>query len=552
VTAELLDASRLIVPALDARPWPSLGGHVCRHIREHLVHGPGDVMGQPAELTEEMEAFIWRAYEVYPKSHKLAGRRRFKRVALFRRKGYAKTEIAAWIAEAELDPEAPVRTVGWRRATAEDIDEGYSRGEWVPIGGPVLDPYIPLIATTEEQSDELAFTAVREVLLNCERGNLFDVGLERITPRGAPGKLQALAGSPTARDGARTTFQLFDEPHHMVSERVKAAHRTMLRNMPKRVAADAWTLYTSTMYEPGAGSIAEGLHAYAVDVALGRVDDPTLYFDHRQAALIHDLSRRRELIRAIEEASGDALAFADVPAIAQQYLEPDANRPEFRRFWLNQRWKSARRWLDPGTLRGLVAAKRYPGGPPEGTRVVLAFDGSYQRDSTALIGSTVEAVPHVFAVRVWEKPLSAPVGSWRTPRNEVDSVVADAMERWDVVELAPDPPGWHREVEDWEATYGAPPVVRFETNQPSRMGPAADTFENAVKEHDLTLDGSEALMRHLSNCIVTERRGYHVPTKSSADSPDKIDAGIGAVVSYARAMWHVLQVPDEPFVWRAV
>jgi phage terminase large subunit-like protein len=84
------------------------------------------------------------------------------------------------------------------------------------------------------------------------------------------------------------------------------------------------------------------------------------------------------------------------------------------------------------------------------------------------------------------------------------------------------------------------------------MGPAADTFENAVKEHDLTLDGSEALMRHLSNCIVTERRGYHVPTKSSADSPDKIDAGIGAVVSYARAMWHVLQVPDEPFVWRAV
>lgn len=551
MTADLLDAARVVVPALDARPWPSLGGHVCRFIREQLVHGPGDVLGQPADLTEELEAFIWRSYEVYPRGHRMAGRRRFKRVCLSRRKGYAKTELGAWIAIAELDPDSPVRCVGWRKATGDDEDEGYAKGEWVPVGGPVLDPYIPLIATTEEQSDELAFTAVHDVLELCELGSRYDVGLERVAPRGAPGVLQALAGSPTARDGARTTFQLFDEPHHMVSERMKSAHRTMLRNMPKRVAADAWTLYTTTMYEPGAGSIAEGLHAYAIDVLQGRVDDPSLYFDHRQAALLHDLNRRRELIRAIEEASGDALSFADVPAIAQQYLEPDANRPEFRRFWLNQRWKSARRWLDRDTIGGLVQAGRYPDGPPDGTRIVLAFDGSYQRDSTALIGATVEDKPHVFAVGVWEKPLSAPVGTWRTPRNEVDGVLAEAMERWDVVELAPDPPGWHREVEDWEATYGET-VVRFETNQPARMGPAADTFENAVKEHDLTLDGNEALLRHLGNCIATERRGYMLPTKSSTSSPDKIDAGIGAVVSYARAMWHLLQVPVEPFVWRAV
>lgn len=546
----LLDAARLVVPAFDREPaWPSLGGHVCRFIREHLVHGPGDVRGQPAELTAEFEAFLWRAYEVYPRGHAQEGRRRFKRVALSRRKGYAKTELAAWIAIAELDPDAPVRTVGWRKATSDDQAEGYERGELVPVGGGILDPYIPLIATTEEQSDELAFTAVHDVLELCELGNRYDVGLTRVTPRDAPGVLQALAGSPTARDGARTTFQLFDEPHHMTGERPKAAHRTMLRNIPKRKAADAWTLYTTTMYEPGAGSIAEDVHAYAIDVALGHVQDATLYFDHRQAALVHDLSRRRELLKAIEEASGDALEFADVAAIAGQYIEPGADRAAFRRFWLNQRWKGARRWLAPDLLTPLVSKER--GRPAEGASVVLAFDGSYQRDSTALVGCTVEQKPHVFVVAAWEKPLSAPVGSWRTPRGEVDDAVADAMEYFDVVELAPDPPGWHREIEEWEHTYGAA-VVRFETNQPSRMGPAADVFEKAVKEHDLTLDGAEVLMRHLGNCVAKDRRGYTVPVKSSDDSPDKIDAGIGAVVCYARALWHVMNPPVAARSWRAV
>jgi hypothetical protein len=74
------------------------------------------------------------------------------------------------------------------------------------------------------------------------------------------------------------------------------------------------------------------------------------------------------------------------------------------------------------------------------------------------------------------------------------------MERWQVVELAPDPPGWHKEIEGWEETYGEV-VVRFETNQPRRFGPACDDFEQAVRDGELHHDGADVLSRHIATTV---------------------------------------------------
>ena len=103
----------LMVPDDGGELWPTLGPQVCQFIEENLVFGPGDLRGQPAFLDDEKRALIYRMYEVYPKDHPLAGRRRFKRVGLMLRKGTGKTELAAWIAACELHPEAPVRCDGF-------------------------------------------------------------------------------------------------------------------------------------------------------------------------------------------------------------------------------------------------------------------------------------------------------------------------------------------------------------------------------------------------------------------------------------------------------
>lgn len=527
----------LVVPELDAQPWPSLGGQVCAFIEDLLVHGPGDVLGEPVVLPDEARLFLWRAYEVYPRGHEQEGRRRFKRVALSRRKGWFKTELLAMVAIAEGDPEGPVRFGGWD-----------ANGD--PVGVPVRDPYIPLVATTEEQSDELAFGAAREILLHCDLGNRYDVGLDRIAPRDAPGKIVSLATAPNARDGARTTFQGFDETHGFVREALKQGHATMLRNIPKRRAADAWSMETTTMYEPGEDSVAQRTHEYALDVARGRIADPRLYFDHRQASLVWDLSRRRELVKAIEEASGDALAYADVEGIASLYLDPTADRQQFKRFYLNQRVKGAGRWFAPEVVERIVQ----PGRRPKKTArpaVVAAFDGSTSRDSTGIVCATIAERPHVWVEAVWEKPLSLRGVDWRVPRREVDSAVEQTFARYDVRELACDPPGWHKEIEEWEEIYGDQVVIRFDTNQPSRMGPAADTFAQLVKDGGISLDRNEPLLRHIGNCMTALRRGYQVPVKAGDDSPDKIDLAVAAVIAVDRAVWHQLNPPAR-FTWKVV
>ena len=189
----------LMVPALTENEYPTLGPQVCAFIEEYLVFGPGDLRGEPARLDAEKRALVYRMYEVFPQDHPQAGRRRFRRCALSLRKGSAKSELAAWLAACELHQDAPVRCGGF---------DAYGQ----PVGIPVTDPYIPLVAYTEEQSDELVYGALRVILQYSPLVDDFDIGLERIMRAGGDGKAVSLATAPDARDGARTTFQVFDEP----------------------------------------------------------------------------------------------------------------------------------------------------------------------------------------------------------------------------------------------------------------------------------------------------------------------------------------------------
>jgi hypothetical protein len=208
--------SVLCVPELEppGKEWPTLGPQVVEFLtgtadgtgdpdRAHAIFGPGSLKGEPYVMDPEKVAATYRVYEVYPRWHPFAGRRRFKRAGISWRKGTAKTEWAAEIVYAELHPDAPVRFNGWN-------DDGTLRR-----GKPVRDPYIPMVAYSQDQAEELAFGALLVICGEGPDADLFDVGLERIlvVEGGRPaGKAVALSGSPNAADGARTTMQHFDEP----------------------------------------------------------------------------------------------------------------------------------------------------------------------------------------------------------------------------------------------------------------------------------------------------------------------------------------------------
>ncbi len=529
--------STLMVPPADEEPWPTLGPDVCAFVEASLCHGPGDLLGEPVTLNDEQRAWIYRMYEVFPetvkrrknfvivnKPNEQAGKRRFHRCALSLRKGSSKTEFAAWIAAAELHADGPVRCGGFTTR----------RGVRVPIARGVTDPYIPMISYTEEQTEELAYGALRRILEKCSIGSDFDIGLERIMRLTGDGKAEAVSASPNARDGARTTFQHGDETHRFTLDSLKRAWTVMLANLSKRPIADPWSLETTTAPEPGMNSVAETTMQYAQQIT--ETTDGTksrLFFFHREASPRHDLETADGLRAAIIEASGPYIAkWTPVDTIAEQFQAPDADRAYLERVWLNRPVQASGLAFNVERWRDL--AKRDVVIPP-GAAITLGFDGSRYDDSTALIATAVDT-GFQWPLSIWAHDGTP---TWEAPVAEIDGAVADAFAQFFVLRMYCDPPKWESWVAEWSGRYGKTRVAEWWTNRRKPMAYAIRSFENAIQAGEVTHDGNAVVTSHLANSRrlytnLTDEHGARlwILRKERPDSPNKIDAAVAGVLSW--------------------
>jgi hypothetical protein len=264
--------SVLSVPELEAKPWPTLGALVCQFIEQNLVFGPGDLRGQPATLDDEKRGLIYRMYEVYPKGTRApaAGGSSGRDLAAEGQREDGTGGVDRDLRAASGRPGAVrrLRSKGQpdraRRHRPVHPDGGLHRGagRGARVRGAARHPR----GVDVLRSD-------------------FDIGLDRVIRKGGDGKCEPLASSPNSSDGARTTFQVFDETHRMARPRLKAAHRTMLANIPKRKLADAWSLETTTAPAPGEGSIAEDTMRFAQQIADGKISEPKLFFSTARRAM---------------------------------------------------------------------------------------------------------------------------------------------------------------------------------------------------------------------------------------------------------------------------
>jgi phage terminase large subunit-like protein len=172
---------------------------------------------------------------------------------------------------------------------------------------------------------------------------------------------------------------------------------------------------------------------------------------------------------------------------------------------------------------------------PDGEEIILSFDGSYNRDSTALVGCLPGERPHVFVVDCWERPDGAPAG-FKIDRDAVKLKVDETMRRYNVRVFVCDPPGWHQEIEEWSETYGDVITLMFDTNRRKLMADACSRFYSAVLEKGISHDGDSRLARHLANATVKATMEGKYITKDHPDSPRKIDLAVAAVVAYDQAV----------------
>lgn len=545
----------LIVPPLDEAPWPTLGKLVCDFIEERAIFGPGDLQGQSARLSSEKRGIIYRAYEVYPRGsvdrrgNDISGRRRFPRVGWSVRKGLAKTELLGWVTYAELHPEGPVRCDGFD-----------ARGR--PVGRPVASPYIPMLAYNKEQVEELAFGVLSAVCAEGPDADLFDVSQERVARLNdlgrEDGKAVPLAQSPNARDGARTTFQAFDEPHRMYLPRIRDAHETMNNNLPKRPAADAWSFYVGTAGQLGQESIAEDLYVEAQEIAAGKRPEARLFFFHRDAGQVHrgdedarghDLTDDDQRIEAIAEATGPEGEWGpgQFEAISELYTRPKTDRGYWERVQLNLWIQGDRQAFDPIRCRELVR----PGETiPLGAWVTAGFDGARFRDSTAIVITEIDTgMQQIHAL--WERPDDlADDEEWEVDPLEVDAAVDQLFWNYDVFRWNGDPPHWLESHANWSARH--PQVEEWFTHRTRQMAFALRNYVEAITEGsvgyadlqaaaigsaypDETLGA--ALLRHLASAGKHELNLYDDEGKQmfileKLRDGQVFDAGMAAVLSW--------------------
>lgn len=345
---------------------------------------------------------------------------------------------------------------------------------------------------------------------------------------------KALSAEAYTKEGLNPSAVIFDEVHVQPNSDLWD-----VMNLGSGTRSDPLVLGITTAGvksdQTGGDSTCYRLYQHGKRVAAGEVDDPSFFFRWWEPAQQDADWRDPEVWAEANPAYGDFLFQDDFESSAKTTPEN-----EYRTKRLNQWVSSTQAWLPQGVWDGLAADRSVE----PGTRVVLGFDGSYNNDSTGLVGCTVEPEPHLFLIEAWEK-VDHPEPDWQVPRSEVMEAIRRACQKFSVAEVAMDPYRWEREMQ--ELTEEGWPIVEWPTSSPARMVPACAKFYDSAMQGRLSHDGNPRLARHVENAVLkVDGKGPRI-VKDHKWSPRKIDLAVCAVVAHDRATFSEAGDPD-PFM----
>ncbi len=211
----------------------------------------------------------------------------------------------------------------------------------------------------------------------------------------------------------------------------------------------------------------------------------------------------------------------------------------YRRYRLNQ-WVriDQEAFVDPAEWAEIAVDSFTP--PPEGTRIVAGFDGSVDRDATALVAIDLEAET-AWPVRVWE-----PTGDedWQVPRDEVEAAIESLMIRYDVAAIGADPAWWRAETQRWSDRWPGRIVEWPVTN--ARMAPACTSTYSRIRNASLRHAADATLTRHIENAVTKDLGSKGVTIKKEKRSSRRyIDAAVALVIA-VDMMERYSQPEEEP------
>lgn len=379
-------------------------------------------------------------------------------------------------------------------------------------------------AADRDQARIVFGTAKRMIELDEELSSMFTLYRDAIEFKDKGSVYRVLSAEAYSKEGLNPSpLVIFDEVHAQPSWEL-----WNVLSLAGGARADSLLLGITTAgvktQSNGQDSLCYSLYQYGQQVVKGEKKDPSFFFSWWEPTQPEADHRDEKLWLESNPGYNDLL---DAEEMASAVLRtPEA---EFRTKRLNCFVNTSVAWLPTGAWEALKDTDRFP---EPGEEVILAFDGAFSNDSTALVMWLLGGQkPHLMVVGLWERPDDAEQG-WHIPVAEVEETIVSTFrdERFNVKEIVFDPARWQRTfmVLDEEGL----PVVSY-PNSAANMVPATQKFYEAVVNESFTHDGDERLARHIANCVTKQSsRGVMV---AKASSRRKVDAAVASIFGYDRA-----------------
>lgn len=379
-----------------------------------------------------------------------------------------------------------------------------------PDGGEVYS-----VAGDREQARITFGTGRRMVELDPELSTMLNLYRDAIENPITGTLWRVVSSDAPLKEGLSPTFTLVDEGHVINEDLWNVFALAQGARVEPMLAMI--TTAGARVDANGRDTVAHRLYQHGQRVAAREIDDPSFFF--RWWGAPADADHRDEAVWAAANPGYDDIVSAD--DFRSAIMRTPEN--EWRTKRLNQWVASVQAWLPNGAWEACAVEDQIR----PGDRIVLALDGSFSNDSTALIGIRLTD-GLIDVMGLWERPLDDE--HWRVDIDAVEERIRQIARTHTVREITADPFRWARSLQIL-AGEGLP-ITEFPQHA-ARMTPATSAFYDAVTTKRLRHSGDPRLSRHIANAAIkTDRHGTRL-TKDKGGR--KIDLAVAAVFGLARA-----------------
>jgi phage terminase large subunit-like protein len=368
------------------------------------------------------------------------------------------------------------------------------------------------VVAVDERQARLTFdAAVRMVELNEVLSKRVQMFRDRILVPRTGSQFQVLSATPANLEGLDPTLMVIDE----IGVVDRRTYEVAALASGKRERS--LTLCIGTPSPDAADSVMFDLRAHAI----ANPHDDSFHFHEFAAPDGCEIDDEA----AWETANPALHDFLHVDAM-RALLPPKTREATFRRARLGQWVVSADDvWITPTEWSERCTGELID----DQSDVVLALDGSFSQDSTALTVCRIGEVPHLDVGGHWANPGDP---EWRVDVLAVENAIREACRRWRVREVTADPYRWQRSLQ--VLARDGIPVSEFPQSA-QRMTPATINLREAVTNKAVTHSGNPALAEHIANARVSEDHKGTRLHKANKKSDKRIDLAVCAVMAHARA-----------------